>query len=238
MSNIPELVRNTLDARAEAEDVLSEGIAFRNKISKDLHSLLTQVDNLTWQACQDEGHIGHVLDNIHSKVEELKASQETSLSIIPTPEQFKWLESRLNELLDMIKDRGDSHILDLKEDYYKRQLKVKGGSGYSRRFLDDDWTVMDLSWSSKHPIPELKDRVKVISDTVFTLTLNQRAIALEMEKINEELVKVDNKVMSSIYSDGERFVKVFKKTPGWKATPQEVMVQEFSDHLTNLQMRA
>ena len=138
----------------------------------------------------------------------------------------------------MIKDRGDSHILDLKEDYYKRQLKVKGGSGYSRRFLDEDWTVMDLSWSSKHPIPELKDRVKVISDTVFTLTLNQRAIALEMEKINEELVKVDNKVMSTIYSDGERFVKVFKKTPGWKATPQEVMVQEFSDHLTNLKIRA
>ena len=138
----------------------------------------------------------------------------------------------------MIKDRGDTHILDLKDEYYKRQLKSKGGSGYSRRFLDDDWAVMDLSWTSKHPIPELKDRIKVISDTVSTLTLNQRAIALEMEKINEELVKVDNKVMSTIYSDGERFVKVFKKTPGWKATPQEVMVQEFSDHLTNLKMRA
>ena len=77
------------------------------------------MDNLTWQACQDEGHIGSVLDIIHSKVEELKASQETS-DPNPTPVQFKWLESRLNELLDMIKDRGDSHILDLKEDYYKR----------------------------------------------------------------------------------------------------------------------
>ena len=86
---------------------------------------------------------------------------------------------------------------------------------------------MDQSWSSKHPIPELKDRVKVISDTVHTLTLNQRAIAHEMEKMNEEILKVDNKVMSTIYSDGERFVKVFKKTAGWNATPQEVMVQGF-----------
>ena len=41
--SISELVRKTLDERAEAEDVLSEGIAFRNKISKELHSLLTQV---------------------------------------------------------------------------------------------------------------------------------------------------------------------------------------------------
>merc|ERR1712082_250496 len=175
--------------------------------------------------------MGQVLDNIHSKVEELKASYDTSLFIIPTPEQSRWLESRLTELLESIKDRGNKHILDLKAECYNRHLKSNGGKGYTRRYLDEDWTVMDLSWTSKHPIPELKDRIKVVSDTVSTLALNQRAIA-------EELVKVDNKVMSTIYSDGERFVKVFKKTPGWKATPQEVMVQEFSDHLTNLKIRA
>ena len=180
MSNISELVRNTLDDRAKAEDVLYEGIAFRNKVSKDLLSLLYQVDNLTWQACQDEGQIDQVLDNIHSKVEELKASYETSLFIIPTPEQFRWLESRLNELLEMIKDRWDSHISYLKKEYYQRNLRVEGGLGYTRMFLDEDWAVMDQSWSSKHPIPELKDRVKVISDTVHTLTLNQRAIAHEI----------------------------------------------------------
>ena len=63
-------------------------------------------------------------------------------------------------------------------------------------------------------------------------------MALEIDKTNEELLNVDNKVMSTIYSDGERVVKVFKKTPGWNATPQEVMVQEFSEHLGNLQTRA
>ena len=238
MNSISELVRNNLEARTEADNLLSEGIEICNKFSKDLHSLLIQVDNLSWQACQEDGLIGPILDIIHSKAEDLKASQEHS-DPSPTPKQFKWLESQLNGLLDMLKDRGDSHISDLKDDHYKRQLKVKGGPGYTRMFLDEEWTVMDQSWSSKHPIPELKDRIKVISDTVYTLNLNQRAIAHEMEKMSEELVKIDNKVMSTIYSDGERFVKVFKKTPGWKATPQEVMVQEFSDHLgTNLKMRA
>ena len=58
MSSVSELVRNTLDARANAENLLSEGIETRNKLSKDLHSLLNQVDNLTWQACQGEGQFG------------------------------------------------------------------------------------------------------------------------------------------------------------------------------------
>ena len=225
MSPISELVKNSLDARANADNLLSDGIKLRNKVSKDLTSLLTQVDNLTWQACQDEGQVGPILDIIHSKAEELKDNLEYS-DLNPTPEQFSWLESRLNELLEMLKRRGDSHISYLKDDYYKRQLKIEGGSGYTKMFLEDDWAIIDQSWPSNHPIPELKDRVLVISDTVHTLTLNQRALAHEIDKIGEELVKVDNKVMSTIYSDGERFVKVFKKTAGWNATPQNLSNQE------------
>ena len=236
--SISELVRKNLDDRASAEDVLNEGIAFRNKANNELISLSDYVDSLTWQACQDGGHIDQVLDNVHAKAEELKANFANSLFVIPTPEQTRWLESQLTELLETIKNRGNKHILDLKADRYNEHLRINGGDGYTFRYLKRGWSVQDLSWTSKHPIPELKDRIKVVSDTVFTLTLNQRAIACELERINEELVKVDNKVMSTIYSDGERFVKVFKKTPGWKATPQEVMVQEFSNHLSNLKIRA
>ena len=50
MSSVSELVRNTLDARADAENLLSEGIEIWNKLSKDLNSLLNQVDNLTRRA--------------------------------------------------------------------------------------------------------------------------------------------------------------------------------------------
>ena len=70
MSSVSELVRNTLDARADAENLLSEGIEIWNKLSKDLNSLLNQVDNLTWQACQGEGQIGPIIDIIHSKADE------------------------------------------------------------------------------------------------------------------------------------------------------------------------
>ena len=78
----------------------------------------------------------------------------------------------------------------------------------------------------------------VLGDTVHVLTLNQRALAHKIDKMGEELIKVDNKVMSTIYLDGERVVKVFKKTAGWNATPQDVMVQQFSEHLGNLRIRA
>ena len=182
MSPISELVKNSLDARANADNLLSDGIKLRNKVSKDLTSLLSQVDNLTWQACQ---------------AEEIKENLEYS-DLNPTPEHFSWLESQLNELLEMIKRRGDSHISYLKDEYYKRQLKIEGGSGYTKMFLEDDWAIIDQSWPSTHPIPELKDRVMVVSDTVHVLALNQRALAQEIDKMGEELIKVDNKVMSNI----------------------------------------
>ena len=105
-------------------------------------------------------------------------------------------------------------------------------------FLEDDWTIIDQSWPSNHPIPELKDRLMVLGDTVHVLSLNQRASTHKIDNMGEELIKVDNKVMSTIYSDGERFVKVFKKTAGWNAIPQDVMVQQFSEYLGNFQTLA
>ena len=201
MSPISELVQNSLDARAAADIVLGDGIKLRNKVRKGLSSLLTQVDSLTWKACQEGGQVGPILDNVHSKAKEIKDNLEYS-DLNPTPEQFSWLVSQLNELIDILKERGDSHISDLKDDYYKCQLKIKGGSGYTKMFLEDDWTIIDQSWPSNHPIPELKDRVLVLGETVHVLTLNQRALAQEIDKMGEELTKVDNKVMSSIYSDG------------------------------------
>ena len=117
-------------------------------------------------------------------------------------------------------------------------LRVQRGTGYTKKFFDEDWSIIDLSFSSNHPIPELKVRVITLGDTVQVLSVNQQGMALEIEKTNEELVKVDNKVMSTIYSDGERVVKVFKKTAGWNAIPQDVMVQQFSEYLGNLQTRA
>ena len=84
MSPISELVQNSLDARAAADIVLGDGIKLRNKVSKDLSSLLTQVDSLTWKACQEGGQVGPILDNVHSKAKELTDKIKNS-DLNPTP---------------------------------------------------------------------------------------------------------------------------------------------------------
>ena len=68
MSPITELVQNSLDARAAVDIVLGDGIKLRNKVSKDLTSLLTQVDSLTWKACQEGGQVGPILDNVTQRL--------------------------------------------------------------------------------------------------------------------------------------------------------------------------
>ena len=100
----------------------------------------------------------------------------------PTPEQFDWLATRLDELTNTLKERGETHILDLKTEHYVFSLRIKGGKGYTKKFLDQDWSIIDFSFPSDHPIPELKDRVITHSDTVQVLSVNQRTMALEIEK--------------------------------------------------------
>ena len=116
MSSILETVRQSLDARAEAGDVTFQGIRLRNKLSKDLSDLLSYVDTLSWKACQEGGQVGPILDNVHSRAKEITDNLENS-DLNPTPEQFSWLVSRLNELIDTLKERGESHISDLKDEY-------------------------------------------------------------------------------------------------------------------------
>ena len=78
----------------------------------------------------------------------------------------------------------------MEKEKYSDSLKVQGVTGYTKRFLDEDWSVLDSSFTSFHPIPELKDRVLHLSDTVQALGENQRAMALEMDKTNEEQARL------------------------------------------------
>ena len=57
-----------------------------------------------------------------------------------------------------------------------------------------------------------------------------------MDMTNDELAKLERKMMSTIYSDGERVVKCFKKTLGWSTSSPEVKIQEFQEHLNNLKL--
>ena len=44
--------------------------------------------------------------------------------------------------------------------------------------------------------------------------------------------------MGSIYSNGERVVKVFQKTPAWTSAAPEVKVQLFQQHLVSLKLKS
>ena len=99
MSSISETVRLSLDARAVADTVLGEGIKLRNKVSKDLSSLLTHVDTLSWKACQEGGQVGPILENVHKQARAITEDLVNS-DLNPIPEQFKWLATRLDELTD------------------------------------------------------------------------------------------------------------------------------------------
>ena len=90
MSSISETVCQSLDARIVADNVCFQGIRLRNKISRDLSSLLSYMDTLSWKACQEGGQVGPILDIVHSKADEIKDNLEYS-DLNPTPEHFSWL---------------------------------------------------------------------------------------------------------------------------------------------------
>ena len=90
----------------------------------------------------------------------------------PTPDQIGWLAARIDELSNTLKDRGDSHISDLKNDHYMYSLKIKGGSGYTKNFWDEDWSIIHFSFPSTHPVPELKDRVLLLVESTSSHQLS------------------------------------------------------------------
>ena len=100
-----------------------------------MSELLSQVDILTWEAYQNEGNIGSILGKVYDPAGAITYDIETS-TLHPTPDQLQWLLDRLDELSNTLKDRGALHISDLEDKDYNRSLKLKGGMGYTKRFLD------------------------------------------------------------------------------------------------------
>ena len=105
MSSISETVHHSLDARIVADNVCFQGIRLRNKISRDLSSLLSYVDTLSWKACQEGGQVGPILDNVHEHAAVITDNLEKS-NLNPSPDQIGWLAARLDELSNTLKDRG------------------------------------------------------------------------------------------------------------------------------------
>ena len=105
------------------------------------------------------------------------------------------------------------------------------------KFLGKDWSVYKRD-PNPHPIPELQDRVLYLTNTTQIIMEAQSEIAKSMDNTNDEVAKLKKKLMGSIYSNGERIVKVFQKTPAWTSAPPEVKVQMFQQHLVSLKLKS
>merc|ERR1711895_141087 len=87
-------------------------------------------------------------------------------------------------------------------------------------------------------IPELQDRVSYLCSTTQTILDIQREMAKLMDETNEEIAKLKKKFMGSIYSNGERTIKVFLKTSSWINAPPRVKIQSFKEHLDSLNLKS
>ena len=102
---------------------------------------------------------------------------------------------------------------------------MEGGTGYTQKFLGQEWSVYKRD-PSLHPIPELQDRVLYLSNTTQALMDIQQIMARGMDETSkelswtkDELARLNRKMISTIYPDGERIIKVFKKTQAWSNSP-------------------
>ena len=68
----------------------------------------------------------------------------------------------------------------------------------------EDWSIFDTSFTSHHHIPALQDRVLTLSDTSKALCENQRMIALELDRAYHKMTKLEKRIMSVCYPEGER----------------------------------
>ena len=124
-------------------------IEIRHTLDKDLTELTTTIDHQSWAACQDGGGIGPIKELVNDLTVSLFNDFENS-DLNPNTEQLDWLQSRLAKLHGVLHNRGEEHI----EEKYSDSLHVKGGTGYTQRFLGKDWSVYKNNLCVQ-PIPTL-----------------------------------------------------------------------------------
>ena len=171
MGPISDAVDRVLDSRDNTEQTVLQKMELRHRLEKDLTELTTTIDNQSRPACQDWGGIGPFKELVNGLTVSIYNNIENS-DLSPTTEQLAWLHSRLDKLHGLLQSRGGKHIQDLKRDRYNDFLQINAGTGYTKRFLRENWSVFKQN-PSHYQISELQDRVLLLSDTVHALSENQ-----------------------------------------------------------------
>ena len=224
------------DNRANTEYTLNQVINARHRMDTDLTDLVTTIDKESWALYQNGGDTAVLLTSVRNKAIVIFEGFKDS-DIYPTDDQLSWISHKLNQVTDLLHERGAKHVEDLKYDRHRDSLRVEGGDGYTVKFLGENWSVYKRD-PTPNPIPELQDRVSYLCSTNQTILDIQREMAKLMDETNEEIAKLQKKFMGSIYSNGERTIKVFRKTSSWINAPPRVKIQSFKEHLDSLNLKS
>ena len=163
MGPILDSIDKLIESRNHSEHSVSQTIAARDRMDKDLLDLLVTIDNKTYDLCQNGGNYEDLVSLVSDKSTDIYENLKES-DINPTEEQLDWLTTRLHQLAELLQDRKSRHVEDLTQDRHLHSLRVEGGKGYTLKFLGEGWTVFKRDLSP-HPIPELQDRVMYLTNT-------------------------------------------------------------------------
>ena len=105
MGPISDAVGRALDSRDNSEQSTLQKIVIRKRLDRDLTDLLTHVDNHSWDAYQNKGSIGPIIEQVSSLTVSVYNNIENS-DLDPTPEQLGWLHDRLDKLHELLQSRG------------------------------------------------------------------------------------------------------------------------------------
>ena len=184
MGPILNCIDKLIENRSNTEYSVSQTVAARDRMDKDLLDLLVTIDNETHALCQNGGDFEDLVSLVSNQSTDILENFRES-DINPTEEQLDWLTTRLHQLAELLQDRKSRHVADLTQDRHLHSLCVEGGKGYTIKFLGKDWTVFKRDLNP-HPIPELQDRVLYLTNTTQVVMAAQREMAKELDKTNEE----------------------------------------------------
>ena len=129
MGPILDSIDRLIESRSYTEHSVSQTIAARDRMDKDLLDLLVTIDNEAYALCQNGGNYEDLVSFVSDQSTDIYENFKES-DINPTEEQLDWLTTRLHQLAELLQERRSRHVEDLKQDRHLHSLRVEGGKGY------------------------------------------------------------------------------------------------------------
>ena len=112
MGPILNCIDKLIENRSNTEYSVSQTIAARDRMDKDLLDLLVTIDNETHALCQNGGDFEDLVSLVSNQSTDILENFRES-NINPTEEQLDWLTNRLHQLAKLLQDRKSRHVEDL-----------------------------------------------------------------------------------------------------------------------------